>query len=128
MEETSKPESEDLQNKRFFGRASLGVSVAYKLILRDGQGQPKGMIAQTINVSAGGLLILTKEPLPLNESLNVALDLYQNNQPIRMICRIVRCLPSKNEGSFEVGLMFVSMGVDERRRLQAHIDKQSSGT
>ena len=126
MNEMPKPEAEDPQNKRFFKRTRLEVSVAYKLIRGDGQGQPGGMIAQTINVSAGGLLILTKEPLPLNETLNVALDIYQNNKPIRMICRIVRCQPSKNEGSFEVGLMFVLLGIEERRRLKEHVEKQPS--
>lgn len=122
------PKIDEAQNKRFFPRVPFCAPVAYRLVEGDSGEVPVGKIAQTLNVSAGGLLILTKEKLPLAKSLHVALDLYQNDQPLRMVCRIVRCLPSKQEGSFEVGLMFVAMGIQERCRLEEHLKKQSSKT
>lgn len=124
-EGSRKPETEDAQNKRFFQRVPLGVAVAYRRVQGDDQEVPEGRLAQTINISAGGLLILTNEKLTSGQTLNVALDLYQNNQPLRMVCRIVRCQTSKREGCFEVGLMFVSIGIDERRRIEEHLKKQS---
>jgi len=99
------------------------VAVAYRAMSGNSKGSPEGKIARTLNVSAGGLLILTKEALSPGQSLNVALDIYQNDQPIRMVCRIVRCLPSQQPGAYEVGLMFVAIGIDERRRLAAHFEK-----
>ena len=119
-------QAEDPRNKRFFKRTAVTVPVAYRPASGNGKGSSEGKIAKTINVSAGGLLILTKEPLAPGESLNVALDIYQNNQPIRMVCRIVRCLPSPQPGAYEVGLMFVAIGIDERRRLDAHFEKGSA--
>ncbi len=118
---------EDPRNKRFFKRTQVSVAVAYRSSFEEGKGSSsEGKIAKTINVSAGGLLILTKEILMTGQSLNVALDIYQNNQPIRIVCRIVRCLPSQQQGAYEVGLMFVAIGIDERRRLIAHFDKPSA--
>lgn len=120
-------EVEEAKNKRFFQRVPFAAPVAYRLVQENKREAPEGKIAQTINVSAGGLLILTKEKLSPDHTLNVALDLYQNNQPLRMVCRIVRCLPSKQEGCFEVGLMFLAIGIDERRQLEEHLKKQSFG-
>lgn len=124
--EPPKPDIDNAQNKRFFQRVPFNAPVAYRLVHGDKKESSGGKIAQTVNVSAGGLLILTKEPLPLAQTLQVALDLFQNNQPLRMVCRIVRCLPSKQEGHFEVGLMFVAMGIQERCRLEEHLTKRSS--
>lgn len=115
--------ADDPRNKRFFKRTPVAVPVAYRLFSEAGKGFSEGKIAQTGNVSAGGLSIFTREPLPVGQSLNVALDIYQNDHPIRMVCRIVRCLPSKESGVFEVGLMFVAIGIEERRRLDDHFGK-----
>ena len=115
--------AEDPRNKRFFKRTPVAVPVAYRLFSEEGKGSSEGKIAKTGNVSAGGLSIFTREPLPMGQSLNVALDIYQNDRPIRMVCRIVRCLPSKEPGIFEVGLMFVAIGIEERRRLDDHFVK-----
>ncbi|HOW59061.1 MAG TPA: CBS domain-containing protein [Candidatus Omnitrophota bacterium] len=124
--ESGKPEADQAKNKRFFQRVPFGAPVAYRLVHGSKQEVSEGKIAQAVNVSAGGLLILAKERLVPGHTLNVALDLYQNNKPLRMVCRVVRCLPSSQEGCFEVGLMFLSMGIDERRRLEVHLTKQSS--
>ena len=124
--EPRKSEAEDVKNKRFFQRVPFGAPLAYRRVQKDDREVSEGKIAQAINVSAGGLLILTQEKLPPEQTLNVALDLYQNNNPLRTVCRIVRCLPSKREGYFEVGLMFIAIGIDERRRLEEHLKKQSS--
>lgn len=117
-------EIETAQNKRFFQRMPFSAPLAYRLSCADKKEASGGKIAQTINISAGGLLVLTEEKLVPNNDLHVALDLYQNNQPIRMICRIVRCLPASRPGYFEVGLMFVAIGIEERRRLDEHLKKQ----
>lgn len=123
--QSGKSQVENAQNKRFFQRVPFVAPVAYRLVHGDKQEAPEGRIAQTINISAGGLLILTQEKLSSGHTVNVALDLYQNNKPLRMVCRIVRCLPSKKEGCFEVGLMFITIGIDERRRLEEHLKKQT---
>lgn len=119
---------DDAKNKRFFQRVPFKAPVAYRLVSDDKQKAPEGRIAQTINISAGGLLILTEENLPMARNVNIALDLYQNNQPLRMVCHIVRCLPSKKEGCFEAGLLFVSIGVEERRRIEEHLMKHAPET
>lgn len=110
-------------NKRFFKRVDMAIPVAYKAT--NLEGEREGRIAQTVNVSAGGMMILIKENLPANTMLEVALDIYQNQQPLRSTCRVVRCMPAGQPGHFNAGLLFLAMPVEERKKIIKYLDEKS---
>lgn len=110
-------------NLRFFQRAPLSVPIAYK-VLRNAKNQPvvcEGQMGLTMDVSAAGMKILTREELALNTIAQIALDFYANDQPFIIDCRVVRCIPSKEKGFFELGLMYLSISAEERRRMNAYV-------
>lgn len=115
------------RERRFFRRVDMTLPIAYKPSGRDGHSEGEGRIGQTINVSAGGLLIQVKEVLQIGLLMDIAVDLYQNGHPIISTCRVVRCAAAKEAGSYQVGLMFIAMSVSERKRIMEYLDKVAPG-
>ena len=110
-------------DQRFFPRASLVIPAAYK-ILKDAQGNPVNLdikMSETADVSAVGMRLRVKEEVVLNSLVQVALDFYRNDQPIRIDCLVVRCTPSKEAGTFDAGLMFVNISNEERRKMNSYV-------
>ncbi len=111
-------------DRRFFRRVPFVVPMAYKII-KNSQGQAvasEGKIGKTVDASAGGVMALVEEALPLQSLLQVALDFYRNEQPVRLMCRVVRCLPAPESGFFRAGLMYLSISPEERRRMNRYLD------
>lgn len=118
-----KGKNEEGPEMRFFERTPLELPFAYKLI-KDPNGKviaSDGKIGKTMDASAGGLMVLIQEGLPADAVLDIAMDLYQNDQPVRMVCRVVRCVPSKTPGFFQAGIMYVSVAPEERRRINRYL-------
>lgn len=116
-------------DKRFFERIAFKVPMAYK-VFKTAEGVAtvgSGKIGSTVDASAGGLMGLVQENIPLNTELQVALDLYRNDEPVRMLCRVVRCLPAKEPGFYNLGLMFLSISPEERRRMNKYLERISGG-
>ncbi len=112
------------EDHRFFERADAILPVAYKLADEQGRTlQGEARLAETVNISAGGLLIRTREKLPLRALIHIALDLFQDNQPIRRLCRTVRCLRAEDSASFKIGLLFLGMSAAERKKIDAYVKK-----
>lgn len=115
------------KERRFFRRVDMLLPIAYKASGRDGHSEGEGRIGQTLNVSAGGLLIQIKEMLQIGVLLDIAVDLYQNGHPIISTCRVVRSIASREPGSYQVGLMFLAMSVSERKRILEYLNTVAPG-
>lgn len=108
-------------NKRFFRRVDMKIPVAYKPTNLGVEAE--GKLAETVNVSAGGMMIAIKDPLPENTMLEVALDIYQNDQPLKSTCRVVRCMPGNEPGTYNAGLIFLAISVEERKKIINYLDE-----
>jgi CBS domain-containing protein len=108
--------------KRLFRRIQKKMTVAYKLTNMHGQEfHGKGKICESMDVSAGGIALLTTEKLNRNDMVEVAFDLYGNEQPIIRLCRVVRC-QEQGKNVYEVGLMFLVMSAPERKKMEDFLD------
>jgi CBS domain-containing protein len=119
----SEPEGEDEKGKRKFKRVALEMLMAYKLTNagEKGPAMAKGSLAQVMNMSAGGFLIRTKEKLPLQEMVDTAFDLFKKDQPIKRLCRIVRCVPAREPGNYDIGLMLLAVNPEEREQISQYL-------
>lgn len=127
----SKPTVPSGAERRFFKRVDMVIPVAYKVKRIPGRKLEniQGKIAQTYNVSGGGLLMCASEALPEGSVLDVALDLFKNMNPVKCPSRVVRCVPSRGkEGSFDIGLMFLVLTIEERKKIIAYLDQYDEGT
>jgi len=124
LEAPRKKETEDL-GKRMFKRVDVHMVVAYKMTGEKGEEkQIKGSLAHVVNISAGGLLIRTKEELRHKTLLDIAFDLYHTNQPIKRLCRVVRSVPSHTyPGQYETGLMLLAVSADEQQKIDIYLDR-----
>jgi CBS domain-containing protein len=119
-----RPENEADEDKRFFRRVPLEILVAYKLV-KDPAGKPaehEAKIAKSVDVSAGGFFILTQEALPAGALVDTAFDIYRNHQPIRSMCRVVRCVHHQDLPYYKVGLMFLAMELSERKQMNDYLE------
>jgi hypothetical protein len=73
----------------------------------------------TGNLSEGGLLFSSPEPLPLGSLVQVRLALAPSEAPVEGVLRVARVLPGP--GGYEVGASFIHMARPDRRRLRAYL-------
>ena len=117
--------NDPVTEKRLYKRVKVNMTVAYKLTSLNAPETvaSRGHLASAINISTGGLLLRTELPLPVNTLLNLAFDLSGKNQPIKRIGRVTRCVPSKDPGFYEVGIMFLAMSTEEIKQIDSYLTR-----
>ncbi|MFQ3675785.1 MAG: HD domain-containing phosphohydrolase [Endomicrobiia bacterium] len=77
------------------------------------------IIAKTKNISAGGLRFVTNEELSVNSFIEV--ELYLPNHTIETLAKVVHCTKLNNNGSREVGVMFINLSKETEIRLNKYL-------
>ncbi|GEM_PF-977671 len=110
--------------KRLYKRVKVDMTVAYKLASLDGSAAAsvKGRLASAVNISTGGMLLRLENQLPANTLLNLAFDLSGNDLPIRRMGRVIRCMPSRDPGFYEAGIMFLAMTPEEIKQIEHYLN------
>lgn len=75
----------------------------------------------TVNVSAGGMLLECGSPLPMGESLDLRFSLPGDAEPIALRARVVRTSDSGIPGRHACGLTFEGLTDAERERIDAFV-------
>ena len=73
----------------------------------------------TCNLSEGGLMFSSPEPLAVGSLVHVRLELPPPEEPVEGVLRVARVFPGK--AGYEVGAGFVHMARADRRRLRAYL-------
>ncbi|MDP3919458.1 MAG: CBS domain-containing protein [Candidatus Omnitrophota bacterium] len=110
------------KDQRLFHRMPVKMDVAYRIADTSGRplGENKGQIAHSVNVSAGGMLLATREELPRHTLLELAFDLSRK-ETIKRLARVVRCRSSIERGVYHAGIMFLAMSTEERIRIEKYL-------
>lgn len=116
----SSPEMTSEQERRFFRRVNIQIPVAYRPTHVQAEGA--GKLGTSVNISGGGLLLSTPEKIPLEMLLDVAFDLFNNGHPFKVTARVVRCLKGPEEGTFQIGLLFLDLSPEDRVKIIEHLD------
>lgn len=108
---------------RFFPRVKIKMPVAYKILEDEKQQKVNhaGQVGETVDYSAAGLSLLTQEQLPIGALTQLALDFFQNNQPIILKGRVVRCVPASETENFRSGFVIMFLTPDDRRKMHQYI-------
>lgn len=80
--------------------------------------------AHSVNVSAGGMLLETSEPLAKGDVLTVRFQLPFEDAPVVARARVARDSSATDDGRFHAGLTFEGMSDADRGRLEAFVASQ----
>jgi hypothetical protein len=90
--------------------------VAFRTI-REGTAEPKRTAAQTLNLSASGLCLVTRQPLARDDHLAMELSLEGHATPVMAVGRVVWCDRDEDERSYRIGVCFTWLREEDRRAL-----------
>lgn len=82
--------------------------------------------AYSDNISAGGLFVRTRNPLPKGERFLLNLQLPELAEPMKILCEVAWTRAGGREPGHEhagMGLKFVEMTAEDRQTLKAYVDE-----
>ncbi|TGN19778.1 PilZ domain-containing protein [Leptospira idonii] len=114
------------QERRVYKRISEKIHLTYRVI-QGGSNQlflPKDKgEGETQDISEGGLLFHTKEPMPLGTRLELELHFPDVKYVLYPKARVVRLEEFKDGEYYEIGLEFNQMFEDEKKLILEHIHR-----
>jgi len=80
-------------------------------------------LSETKDVSAGGVRVFLKEPIPSGTKVLVSIMIPDLNRSISAKAEVVRCLPA-NRKHYDVGIRFLEIDPEEQATLKAFVDQK----
>jgi c-di-GMP-binding flagellar brake protein YcgR len=108
--------------RRRFPRIAQELVVRYEAL----DVQPTRDQGRTLNLSAGGVLILAHQPLPAGQRIRVVLALPGDDSPIEITGQVGR-VRSVSDRVHEVAIEFVEGNLGAQRTLLDYIEERVSG-
>jgi c-di-GMP-binding flagellar brake protein YcgR len=108
--------------RRRFPRIAQELVVRYEAL----DVQPTSDQGRTLNLSAGGVLILAHQPLPTGQRVRVVLALPGDDSPIEITGQVGR-VRSLSDRVHEVAIEFVEGNIGVQRTLLDYIEERVSG-
>jgi c-di-GMP-binding flagellar brake protein YcgR len=108
--------------RRRFPRIAEELVVRYEAL----DEQPSSDQGRTLNLSAGGVLILAHQPLPTGQRIRVVLALPGDDSPIEITGQVGR-VRSLSDRVHEVAIEFVEGNVGVQRTLLDYIEERVGG-
>ena len=108
--------------RRRFPRIAQELVVRYEAL----DVQPTRDQGRTLNLSAGGVLILAHQPLPAGQRIRVVLALPGDDSPIEITGQVGR-VRSLSDRVHEVAIEFVEGNIGVQRTLLDYIEERVDG-
>ena len=81
-------------------------------------------IAQTIDVSHGGIGFISRHQIPLNKEVMVALDLEPGEDPVFVLAKVRWVVPIPASSNFRIGMSFENVLRGSKSRLDSYFHKR----
>jgi c-di-GMP-binding flagellar brake protein YcgR len=108
--------------RRRFPRIGEELVVRYEAL----DVQPSSDQGRTLNLSAGGVLILAHQPLPAGQRIRVVLALPGDDSPIEITGQVGR-VRSLSDRVHEIAIEFVEGNIGVQRTLLDYIEERVNG-
>lgn len=112
--------------RRAYPHLNCEATLQYKLYdpaaekKKDGSSVVQSSIIK--NMSAGGILFVATQALPINAVVELLVDLPDGNSPIGCLARVVRVEVTAQEGIFNVAVCFLDLTGAQRLRLNKFVE------
>jgi c-di-GMP-binding flagellar brake protein YcgR len=109
--------------RRTYSRLNSKVHLCYKAFKSKEDLVKRGFkpeqLSITVDISGGGLLFLSDESLPIGSTLELKIEL-PDEEPIECLARIVR-IEEEKKGQYRIGVCFLDLSSAERARLNRYV-------
>jgi hypothetical protein len=116
-------------DRRTFIRLLSNINLRYKVFRNEEELSSRGFRPEefsiTRNISAGGLLFISHEPLAFGSVLELNVDLPVNQETVQCLARVVRVSESDKKGIFEIGACFLDLTGAQRAKLEQYVEKRA---
>ncbi len=116
-------------DKRLFLRLNVKVNIRYRLI-KSQEAVKKNINAEQLsiakNISAGGLLFVASEAVPLGAILELKIELPDGKQPVECLSRVVRVSELESEKKYDTAVCFLDLAGADRTRLNKFVEEEAS--
>jgi general secretion pathway protein E len=115
-------------DKRIYPRLDAKVNLHYTIF--DSQealekaGFKPEQFSVTKNISAGGVLFFSNEPLPVSAILELKMDLPDGEEAIDCLARVIRVEEAGEEHLYNIAVCFLDITGAERQRLNKFIEAE----
>lgn len=113
-------------DRRAYARLNSKVNLSYKVVKSQGEliarGYEPERLSKTKNISAGGLLFVSDESLPMGSILEMAIEAPGNAGPIKCLARVVRVEEIEKGIDYDIGVCFLDISSAERARLDRYVE------
>jgi hypothetical protein len=106
-------------------RLESNVNVTYKAFKSKEEVLKKGFSAEQIsytkNISAGGLLFASKEPLAIGSFVELQIELPDGSKPLECLARVVRVDEIRPDEDYNIAVCFLGITGAQRVRLEKFV-------
>ncbi|GAG02894.1 unnamed protein product, partial [marine sediment metagenome] len=112
--------------RRVFRRLNAKVKIHYELIKPEEYKRGKGIyhIGATEDISAGGLLFESNEPLSLGSILELKIELPNGDRFIQCLARVQRVEEIVANKTYDIAIYFLDISGAERTRLNKYVQRK----
>lgn len=124
------PSATRYSDRRAFVRLEANVNIRYRIIkipdLPKSAAKKVSEFTVTKNISAGGLLFISRESLPLASILELKIELPYDKQVVECLARVVREEEAERENQklYEVAVCFLDLSSADRSLLDKFVVKE----
>jgi len=108
----------------FQARVSYHILKVEDLSLKEAVGPAADSV--TKNISAGGLLLVTTEPLPVGTIIELKVELSDGQPPVECLAKVMRVEATAQEGIFDTAVCFLDITSAQRARLNNFVSKEAA--
>lgn len=117
-------------DKRVYGRLGNKVNVRYKLFNGDTalllkRGLTQEQLSVTKNISAGGLLFVSDEILPVGVVLDLRVELAGGKEAVECLARVTRVEDTGRDKNYDIAVCFLDITSAQRKLLNEYITTES---
>jgi c-di-GMP-binding flagellar brake protein YcgR len=112
--------------KRIYQRLPNRIHLSYKVFKTQEEITKRGIspeaLSVTKNISAGGILFISKDNLAVGSILEVKIELPDDEKPIECLARVVRVEDTGQDNNFDIALCFLDITSAQRARLDRFVE------
>lgn len=112
----------DMPDRRIFARINMQLPVWFNRF-KPGHDSEFDVEGETINISAGGILFKTGRSFQPGITIELMLELSDNDEDIQCLARVIRCDLDEQERTCNIAVSFLDLTHPERNRLSEFLNK-----